>query len=155
MQYLLESGWATDQSQSVGSVVAVTQPRRIAATTLASRVAEETATVLGDRVGYSIRFDDCVTPGRTRLKYMTEGILLREMLMDPLLKRYCVIIVDEVHERSLNTDILLSLLKKIIKVFTRTSKKYEIEWRSSECLVLVSCFFILFVLRQLFGLVSA
>ena len=75
-------------------------------------------TNLGLTVGYSIRFDENVTHGKTRLKYMTEGILLREMLMDPLLKRYCVIMVDEVHERSLNTDILLSLLKKIIKVNT-------------------------------------
>jgi len=109
-QYLLESGWASD-----GTYVAVTQPRRIAVTSLSSRVAEEMGTILGQTVGYSIRFDENVTPGKTRLKYMTEGILLREMLADPLLKRYSVIMVDEVHERSLNTDILLSLLKKIAK----------------------------------------
>ena len=83
MQYLLESGWATDQT-----LVAVTQPRRIAATSLATRVAEEMGTSLGLTVGYSIRFDEKVTHGKTRLKYMTEGILLREMLVDPLLKRY-------------------------------------------------------------------
>jgi ATP-dependent RNA helicase DDX35 len=81
-------------------------------------------TNLGLVVGYSIRFDENVTHGKTRLKYMTEGILLREMLMDPLLKRYCVIMVDEVHERSLNTDILLSLLKKIIKVNISNKIKY-------------------------------
>jgi len=108
-QYLLESGWACD-----GTYVAVTQPRRIAVTSLSSRVAEEMGTVLGQAVGYSIRFDEN-TSGKTRLKYMTEGILLREMLRDPLLKQYSVIMVDEVHERSLNTDILLSLLKKIAK----------------------------------------
>ena len=111
-QYLLESGWACD-----GTYVAVTQPRRIAATSLATRVAEEMGTAIGLTVGYSIRFDEKVTPGKTRLRFMTEGILLREMLMDPLLKRYSIIMVDEVHERSLNTDILLSLLKKIAKVF--------------------------------------
>ena len=99
--------------------MAVTQPRRIAVTSLSSRVAEEMGTVLGQAVGYSIRFDENTSPGKTRLKYMTEGILLREMLADPLLMKYSIIMVDEVHERSLNTDILLSLLKKIAKVLSR------------------------------------
>lgn len=72
-------------------------------------------TQLGCKVGYSIRFDERISK-QTRLKFMTDGMILREMLTDPLLERYCVILVDEVHERSLNTDILLSLLKKISKV---------------------------------------
>nr|CAH0106947.1 unnamed protein product [Daphnia galeata] len=108
-QYLLESGWGCD-----GKVIAVTQPRRVAALSLAARVADEIGTSLGQMVGYSIRFDEQISD-KTRLKFVTDGMLLREMLTDPLLKKYCVIMVDEVHERSLNTDILLSLLKKICK----------------------------------------
>ncbi|XP_071450237.1 probable ATP-dependent RNA helicase DHX35 [Hetaerina americana] len=109
-QYLLEAGWAHD-----GKIIGVTEPRRVAATTLASRVAEEKGSALGELVGYSIRFDDCFDPDTTKIKYMTEGILLREMMADPLLRNYSVIILDEVHERTLNTDIVLGLLKKILK----------------------------------------
>lgn len=69
---------------------------------------------LGQEVGYSIRFED-VTSEKTRIKFLTDGLLLREMLVDPLLKRYSVIMVDEAHERSLSSDILLSLLKKILR----------------------------------------
>lgn len=108
-QYLLESGWGCD-----GKTVVVTQPRRVAVLSLASRVADEMGTSLGQTVGYSIRFDEQISI-KTRLKFVTDGVLLREMLTDPLLKKYCVIMVDEAHERSLNTDILLSLLKKIAK----------------------------------------
>ncbi|KAF2750162.1 ATP dependent RNA helicase-like protein [Sporormia fimetaria CBS 119925] len=111
-QFLHKSGWTSD-----GSVVAVTQPRRIAATSVAARVAEEMGFFpgqLGQEVGYSIRFED-VTSAKTQIKFMTDGLLLREMLVDPLLKRYSVIMVDEAHERSLSSDILLSLLKKILR----------------------------------------
>ena len=69
----------------------------------------------GATVGYSIRFDEARS-AKTRLVYLTEGMLLREMLADPLLRSYCVVMVDEVHERSVNTDILLGLLKKVAKV---------------------------------------
>lgn len=84
----------------------------MAATTLATRVAEEVGCEVGTRVGYSIRFED-VTSAATRLKFLTDGLLIREALVDPLLSRYSVIIVDEAHERSVSTDILLGLLKKI------------------------------------------
>lgn len=67
---------------------------------------------LGEEVGYSIRFED-MTSDKTRIKYLTDGLLLREALVDPLLSRYSVIMVDEAHERSLSTDILLGVLKKI------------------------------------------
>ena len=80
--------------------IGVTEPRRVAATTLASRVAEEKSSALGDLVGYSIRFDERFDRSRTRIKYMTEGILVREMLGDPLLKSYAAIMLDEVHERT-------------------------------------------------------
>lgn len=69
---------------------------------------------LGDRVGYSIRFEDCVTPGRTQIKYLTEGLLIREMMRDPLLNDYSVIMVDETHERTMYTDIILGLIKKLL-----------------------------------------
>ena len=108
-QYLLNAGWCNS-----GSQIAVTQPRRIAATSVAARVAEELGTPLGQKVGYSIRFED-VTSAATQIKFVTDGLLLREMLVDPLLKRYSVIMVDEAHERSLSSDVLLSLLKKVLR----------------------------------------
>ena len=92
----------------------VFQPRRVAATTVAARVAEEMRCKLGEEVGYSIRFED-LTSASTRIKFMTDGLLLREALVDPLLSRYSIIMVDEAHERSLSTDILLGILKKVLK----------------------------------------
>ena len=86
----------------------------MAATTVAARVSEEMGCKLGEEVGYSIRFED-VTSAKTRIKFLTDGLLLREALADPLLSRYSVIMVDEAHERSLSTDILLGVLKKIKK----------------------------------------
>ncbi|KAF9572912.1 hypothetical protein EC968_009218 [Mortierella alpina] len=110
-QYLHEAGWT-----AMGNVVACTQPRRVAATTVAQRVAEEMHVKLGKEVGYTIRFEDCTDPaGKTRIKYMTDGMLFRETLMDPLLTKYSVIMLDEAHERSLYTDILMGVLKKILK----------------------------------------
>ncbi|KFZ09080.1 hypothetical protein V502_08956 [Pseudogymnoascus sp. VKM F-4520 (FW-2644)] len=89
-------------------------PRRVAATTVATRVAEEFGCTLGQEVGYSIRFED-VTSAATKIKFLTDGLLLREALVDPLLSRYSVIMVDEAHERSLSTDVLLGVLRKIHK----------------------------------------
>ncbi|KAJ4985839.1 ATP-dependent RNA helicase DHX35 [Stagonosporopsis vannaccii] len=108
-QYLLNAGWCAS-----GSQIAVTQPRRIAAQSVASRVADEVGTPVGQKVGFSFRFMD-VTSASTQIKFVTDGLLLREMLVDPLLKRYSVIMVDEAHERSLSSDILLSLLKKVLR----------------------------------------
>ncbi|CAG8726529.1 30593_t:CDS:10, partial [Racocetra persica] len=106
-QYLNEAGWTAN-----GFVVACTQPRRVAATTVADRVATEMNVKLGEDVGYSIRFEDCYSPTKTRIKYMTDGMLFRETFGDPLLSQYSVIMIDEAHERSLYTDILLGILKK-------------------------------------------
>jgi len=107
-QYLFEAGWADG-----GRVVACTQPRRVAAQTLAARVAEEMGVDLGKECGYTIRFDNKADAERTRVKFLTDGILLREMMGDPLLSRYSVIMVDEAHERSIYTDVVVGLLKKI------------------------------------------
>ncbi|XP_021907730.1 probable pre-mRNA-splicing factor ATP-dependent RNA helicase DEAH9 [Carica papaya] len=107
-QYLKEAGWADG-----GHVVACTQPRRLAVQSVASRVAEEMGVKLGEEVGYTIRFEDLTNPAVTMIKFLTDGVLLREMMDDPLLSKYSVIMVDEAHERSISTDILLGLLKKI------------------------------------------
>ena len=93
-----------------GKCIVCTQPRRVAATTLATRVSQEMSCTLGTKVGYTIRFDD-VSSSETLIKYVTDGILLRECMMDQGLSRYKVIILDEAHERSINTDILMGLLK--------------------------------------------
>uniref|UniRef100_A0A8C6AKQ4 Probable ATP-dependent RNA helicase DHX35 n=1 Tax=Monodon monoceros TaxID=40151 RepID=A0A8C6AKQ4_MONMO len=109
-QYLAEAGWTAE-----GRVVGVTQPRRVAAVTVAGRVAEERGAVLGHEVGYCIRFDDCTNPLATRIKFLTDGMLVREMMVDPLLTKYSAIMLDEAHERTLYTDIAIGLLKKIQK----------------------------------------
>ncbi|KAK3490648.1 P-loop containing nucleoside triphosphate hydrolase protein [Neurospora hispaniola] len=108
-QFLEKAGWCAD-----GKVIAITQPRRVAASTVAIRVAEEFGCELGKEVGFSIRFED-VTSEATRIKFLTDGLLIREALVDPLLSRYSVIMIDEAHERSISSDILLGLLKKIRK----------------------------------------
>ncbi|CAF1004366.1 unnamed protein product [Rotaria sordida] len=94
--------------------VACTQPRRVAAMSVAQRVANEIDVLLGQEVGYSIRFEDCSSP-KTVLKYMTDGMLLREAMSDPLLESYACVLLDEAHERTLATDILMGLLKEVAK----------------------------------------
>ncbi|CAM9943781.1 unnamed protein product, partial [Hapterophycus canaliculatus] len=112
-----EGGKAQKDGESTPSekklLVAVTQPRRVAATSVARRVADERGCRLGEEVGYSIRFEDRTGP-RTRIKYMTDGVLVRECLQDPYLSRYGVVMLDEAHERSIDTDILFGLLKRAL-----------------------------------------
>ncbi|OWB78788.1 nucleic acid binding protein [[Candida] boidinii] len=108
-QYLHESGFTKD-----GKIVGCTQPRRVAAMSVATRVAEEVGCRLGKEVGYTIRFED-KTSNETVIKYMTDGMLLREFLNDPELANYSALMIDEAHERTLQTDIVLALLKEIIK----------------------------------------
>lgn len=98
--------------QFTGKLIACTQPRRVAATSVAQRVADELDVKLGEEVGYSVRFDNC-TSEKTMLKYMTDGQLLRECMHDNDMSRYACIIIDEAHERTLATDILMALLKEI------------------------------------------
>ncbi|XP_015170822.1 probable pre-mRNA-splicing factor ATP-dependent RNA helicase isoform X2 [Solanum tuberosum] len=106
-------------------IIAVTQPRRVAAVSVSRRVAQEQNVRIGEEVGYAIRFEDR-TSEKTRIKYLTDGVLLRESLFNPELNQYSVIILDEAHERSLNTDILLGLMKRLIK------------WRHSNLKVLIT-----------------
>ena len=107
-QYVREAGWAAD-----GRLIACTQPRRVAASSVAARVASETRTKLGEEVGYAVRFEDCTHPTHTQIKFPTRGLLFRECMRDPLLSRYSVVMVDEAHERGVYTDLLIALLKKI------------------------------------------
>ncbi|MCJ1382823.1 DEAH-box RNA helicase prp16 [Xylographa soralifera] len=106
-QFLYEDGYS-----KVG-LIGCTQPRRVAAMSVAKRVSEEMDVKLGGLVGYAIRFEDC-TSGETAIKYMTDGVLLRESLVEPDLDKYSCIIMDEAHERALNTDVLMGLIKKVL-----------------------------------------
>jgi pre-mRNA-splicing factor ATP-dependent RNA helicase DHX15/PRP43 len=99
-------------------MVVCTQPRRVAAMSVSKRVSEEMDVVLGEEVGYSIRFEECSGP-KTMLKYMTDGMLLREVVSDPQLENYACIILDEAHERTVATDILLGLIKDVSKSHSR------------------------------------
>ncbi|KAG2336630.1 P-loop containing nucleoside triphosphate hydrolase protein [Suillus weaverae] len=103
----------SDLPHTKNKMVACTQPRRVAAMSVAKRVADEMDVQLGRQVGYSIRFEDMTEPGTTFLKYMTDGMLLREAMNDPDLTRYSTIILDEAHERTLATDILMGILKTL------------------------------------------
>ncbi|KAK6919290.1 Helicase, C-terminal [Dillenia turbinata] len=107
-QYLAEAGYTTNGK------IGCTQPRRVAAMSVAKRVAEEFGCRLGEEVGYSIRFENCTGPD-TVIKYMTDGMLLMEILIDENLSQYSVIMLDEAHERTIYTDVLFGLLKQLVK----------------------------------------
>ena len=112
-QFLYEAGYGDPACAAHPGAVAVTQPRRVAVTSTAARVAAELNVPLGGDVGYQVRYDKRVGD-EPRVKFMTDGILLREIQSDLLLRKYSVIIVDEAHERSVNTDILLGLLSRVV-----------------------------------------
>ena len=128
-QYLAESGYTTPQQPKTSQedteqksssatphlskrIIGCTQPRRLPTRSVAERVALEYGCALGEDVGYAVRFEDVTSENRTVIKYMTDGILLREALSDPTFSKYSVIILDEAHERNINTDVLLGLLKQ-------------------------------------------
>ena len=115
---LVTNGDGKEEMVKVGGCIAVTEPRRVAAVSLARRVAEEMATPLGSSspastVGYNVRFDNSTSPC-TKIKFLTEGMLLQEMLRDPWLRSYSVVIVDEVHERGVNVDLVMGFLRGMI-----------------------------------------
>lgn len=106
-QFLFEQGYHKN------GLIGITQPRRMAAVSVAKRVSEEMNVKLGNEVGYTIRFNDS-TSNSTNIKFMTDGVLLRETLNDATLNKYSCIIMDEAHERSLNTDILFGIFKNLL-----------------------------------------
>ena len=108
-QYLYEAGYANDDCR-----IGCTQPRRVAAMSVANRVAKEVGSALGDKVGYANSLENC-TSDNTKIKYMTDGILMRETLNDGNLEQYSVIVMDEAHERSLSTDVLFGILKGVVQ----------------------------------------
>ncbi|KAF8967048.1 P-loop containing nucleoside triphosphate hydrolase protein [Flammula alnicola] len=112
-QFLYEAGFGTSGSENPG-MIGITQPRRVAAMSMAARVGHELS-LTSSRVSYQIRYDATVSP-TTSIKFMTDGVLLRELATDFLLTKYSVIIVDEAHERSINTDILIGVLSRVIKL---------------------------------------
>ncbi|EFZ04483.1 DEAD-like helicases superfamily protein [Metarhizium robertsii] len=119
-QFLYEAGYGSSDSPTPG-MVAVTQPRRVAAVSMSRRVAEE----LGDHSGsvaYQIRFEGTVSD-KTAIKFLTDGVLLREIAQDIALRRYSAIIIDEAHERSVNTDILIGMLSRVIKLRAELSEE--------------------------------
>lgn len=128
-QYILSEPWCKRR-------IAITQPRKVAAVSLARRVAYEMSSPLGNEdpaslVGYSVRFDQNVSPGN-RLKYLTEGMLLQEIMRDPWLTEYSCVIVDEVHERGVNCDLILGFLRRLL-----TNKKGRQKHRGGEPLKVV------------------
>lgn len=119
-QFLYESGYGSPDSPTPG-MIGITQPRRVAAVSMSRRVADE----LGDHseaVAYQIRFEGTVGP-KTAIKFMTDGVLLREVAQDLALRKYSAIIIDEAHERSVNTDILIGMLSRVIKLRAELSQE--------------------------------
>ena len=123
-QFLMYQDWRNPKSVTlsdspgrrnvlIGGCIAITEPRKVAAISLAKRVAAEMGVTVGSKVGYSVRFDNCTGPA-TIIKFLTEGMLLQEMLRDPWLKAYSAVIVDEVHERTVNVDLVLGFLRQML-----------------------------------------
>ncbi|KIW70875.1 hypothetical protein PV04_03110 [Phialophora macrospora] len=118
-QFLFEAGYGSPDGPSPG-MIGITQPRRVAAVSMAKRVSTELGQH-GKKVSYQIRFDNTASSD-TAVKFMTDGILLRELSQDLLLRKYSVIVIDEAHERSVNTDILIGMLSKIVPARMQKSK---------------------------------
>lgn len=118
-QFLFEAGYGSPEGPTPG-IIGITQPRRVAAVSMAKRVGTELGKH-GNKVAYQIRFDSTVS-SNTAVKFMTDGILLRELSQDLLLRKYSVIVIDEAHERSVNTDILIGMLSKVVPARMQKSK---------------------------------
>ena len=121
-QFLYEAGFGSPDSPNPG-MIGVTQPRRVAAVSMAKRVGDELGRV-GEKVSYQIRFDSSVS-SKTAIKFMTDGILIREIANDFALLKYSAIIIDEAHERSANTDILIGMVSRIVDLRATMSREDE------------------------------
>ncbi|CAO3702861.1 unnamed protein product [Rhizopus stolonifer] len=119
-QFLYEAGWSHPDSDNPG-LIGVTQPRRVATVSMAKRVCDE-LNLTDKEVSYQVRYDATVSD-KTRVKFMTDGVLLREMSQDLLLTKYSVIIIDEAHERNINTDILIGVLSRVLKLRAELSRE--------------------------------
>ncbi|KAG7887048.1 hypothetical protein KL936_004569 [Ogataea polymorpha] len=132
-QFLFESGYGSPDSDTPG-MIGITQPRRVAAVAMAERVGRE----LGNykkRVGHQIRFDASVDE-ETSIKFMTDGVLLREMMSDFLLTKYSALIIDEAHERNINTDILIGMLSRVMKLRRDWSCKDPAKYRPLKLIIM-------------------
>lgn len=121
-QFLYEAGYGSPDAEDTPGLIGVTQPRRVAAVSMANRVGEEMGTDGKDKVSYQIRFDGTVGP-KTAIKFMTDGVLLRELANDFMLRKYSVVIIDEAHERSVNTDILIGVMSRVLKLREEMAKE--------------------------------
>ena len=128
-QFLYEYGYTGTTRKGI---IGITQPRRVAATSLSKRIADEMSKTYGEEVGYQIRYDKKFFNQNTVIKLMTDGILLKELELDSLLEKYSVIIIDEAHERSINTDILISLLSRIVSLRLMQAKKEREENKNKD-----------------------
>ena len=117
-QFLFEAGYGNAESSTPG-MIGITQPRRVAAVSMANRVRDELGQH-GEKVAYQVRFDSSVSK-QTAIKFMTDGILLRELSQDVMLSKYSVIIIDEAHERSINTDVLIGMLSRVVPLRLKMS----------------------------------
>lgn len=133
-QFLYESGFGNEKSEEYPGMVGITQPRRVAAVSMANRVASELGDH-GDKVGYQIRFDS-TTKKDTKVKFMTDGVLLREMMQDFKLTKYSSIIIDEAHERNINTDILIGMLSRCVKLRAKENAQDPIKNKRLKLIIM-------------------
>jgi ATP-dependent RNA helicase DHX37/DHR1 len=122
-QFLYEAGFS-HQSSNFPGLIGVTQPRRVAAVSTSQRVAQEMNCELGTTVGYHVRYDNKIQK-ETNIKFMTDGILIQEIQDDPLLLKYSALLIDEAHERNINTDILIGWLSRFIPQRNKMAKSGE------------------------------
>lgn len=132
-QFLFESGYGSKGSDTPG-MIGITEPRRVAAVSMANRVSKELCNY-GNKVAYQIRFDGNVKKD-TALKFMTDGVLLREMMSDFMLNKYSAIIIDEAHERSVNTDILIGMLSRILKLRRQYYQQNSSKWKPLKLIIM-------------------
>lgn len=133
-QFLYEAGYGSSDSPDTPGMIGITQPRRVAAVSMAERVSNE----LGDhgsKVGYQIRFDSTTKPD-TRMKFMTDGVLLREMMTDFILNKYSSIIIDEAHERNINTDILIGMLSRVVKFRAQLNSEDPSKYKKLKLIIM-------------------